>query len=700
LGVASGIGLAAVRTNRDIIVTPDPTASRSSELYLGIEKDLSPSLRDPERVAAVRRPDGLDAAPDPALERLARVVSGTLQVPVVLICLAEGDRQIVFGLEGRAGPLGQSFCHYAVAAGADLLVEDAREDARLRQLPAVTELGLVAYAGVPLLAPGGTALGTLCAIDRVPRRWTPGELANLHDLAGIAGDHLNRRQAPASPGYDALPVMLWSVAADGTCDYVNARWLEFTGRPLGAELGSGWTDRIHPDDRQACLEQVRKSLTQREPLRHEYRMRRFDDQYRWLLDVAVPRFDEEGGFRGLIGCSTDVTDRHQLEQRLVQAERVQAIGQLAGGIAHDFNNLLTGISGHVTLLLEEAGLSELAREDLAQIQHSAERAASLTRQLLAFSRRQVLAPRVLDLNQLVAGCLTRLRQVAGQRVQVVSSPGAHLDPIVADPTQLEQVLVQLTAHARESMPGGGTFELATRQERLDDATAIRVSAPRPGVYVVLQARDTGRGLGPAELERVFEPFSAAKPAPESAGLGLASVYGIVKQSGGLIDVASEPGRGTTFSLYFPRHEGSGPVGVPADLREPAGGTETVLLVEDEDQVRGLARRVLERVGYTVLAARDAEAATAIADRHAGHIHLLVTDMMLPHLSGRELAARLSIHRPAIKVLYISGTGEGSVARLRLLEPGMEFLEKPFSLDRLLRTVRQVLGRPDGGTRPA
>jgi DNA-binding NtrC family response regulator len=172
----------------------------------------------------------------------------------------------------------------------------------------------------------------------------------------------------------------------------------------------------------------------------------------------------------------------------------------------------------------------------------------------------------------------------------------------------------------------------------------------------------------------------------------------VKQSGGLIDVASEPGRGTSFTLSFPRHEGSAPVGVPVDVRAPAGGTETVLLVEDEEQVRELARRVLERAGYTVLTARDAEAATALADRHAGHIHLLVTDMLLPKLSGRELAARLSIHRPAIKVLYISGTSEGSVARLRMLEPGTEFLEKPFSLDRLLRTVRQALG-PDGGTRP-
>jgi len=679
---------------------------------LGIEKDLASSLRDPERVGAVRHPDRGDPEPDPALDQLARVVRGTLQVPVALVCLAESDSLVRVGVDGlpdrsATGPEAplQRLSRFATSVGADLVVDDARRDERLRHDPVLAELGFAACAGVPLLALTGAVRGAVCALDHAPRRWSPGELAILRDLAAFASGQLAR--SPAAPpegnasarGYDALPVMLWMVAPDGTCDYVNARWLEFTGRPLGAELGSGWTDRIHPDDRQACLEQFRRSLAEREPLRHEYRMRRFDDEYRWLLDVAVPRFDQSGAFRVLIGCSTDVTDRRQLEQRLVQAERAQAIGQLAGGIAHDFNNLLTGISGHVTLLQEEAGLGELAREDLAQIQRSADRAANLTRQLLAFSRRQVLAPRVLDLNQLVTGCLSRLRRVAGERVQVVASLMPNLDQIVADPTQLEQVLIQLTANARESMPNGGTFELTTRQERLGDADATRISAPKSGVYVVLQARDSGRGLSPAELARVFEPFAGGKSAPESAGLGLASVYGIVKQSGGLIDVASEPGRGTSFTLSFPRHEGSAPVGVPVDLREPAGGTETVLLVEDEEQVRELARRVLERVGYTVLTARDAEAATAIADRHAGHIHLLVTDMLLPQLSGRELAARLSIHRPAIKVLYISGTSEGSGARLRMLEPGTEFLEKPFSLDRLLRTVRQALGGPDGGTRP-
>jgi two-component system, cell cycle sensor histidine kinase and response regulator CckA len=670
---------------------------------LGIEKDLSPSLRDPERAGAVRRSE----PGSPGLDRLARIARGALQVPLALVWVAESESSVQLGVDAtgdRPAEGGESsrlhrLSAFASTLDAELVVEDARGKDRLSPQAAVAELGFSACAAVPVLDSAGVARGAVCAFDRASRRWTAIELATLRELAAVASERLARPSSPGGRGYDALPVMLWMVAPDGTCDYVNARWLEFTGRPLGAELGSGWTDRIHPDDRQACLAQFRTSLTAREPFRHEYRMRRYDDEYRWLLDVAVPRFDEGGTFLGLIGCSTDVTDRRQLEQRLVQAERAQAIGQLAGGIAHDFNNLITGIGGHVSLLMEETGLSELAREDLRQIQRSAERAASLTRQLLAFSRRQVLAPRVLDLNQLVTGCLSRLRRVAGERVQVVATLMPHLDHIVADPNQLEQVLIQLTANARESMPGGGTFELATRQERLADADATRVSAPRSGVYVVLEARDTGRGLGPAELARVFEPFAGGKSAPESAGLGLASVYGIVKQSGGLIDVASEPGRGTSFTLSFPRHEGSAPVGVPVEVRAPAGGSETVLLVEDEEQVRELARRVLDRAGYTVLTARDAEAATALADRHAGHIHLLVTDMLLPQLSGRELAARLSIHRPAIKVLYISGTSEGSVARLRMLEPGTEFLEKPFSLDRLLRTVRHALGGPDGATRP-
>jgi two-component system, cell cycle sensor histidine kinase and response regulator CckA len=494
-----------------------------------------------------------------------------------------------------------------------------------------------------------------------------------------------------------LPAMVRTLGADGACDYVNARWHEFTGRPAAEELGKGWTDRVHPEDRAGTVSQVGTAVSQRVPYQAEYRMQRHDGQYRWLLDVAAPRFGEDGTFLGMMSVLTDVTDRRLLQHQLALTERTQAIGQLAGGIAHDFNNLLTGIIGHAALLLEEPSLSAVAKEDLAQIQRSAERAASLTRQLLAFSRRQVLAPRVLDLNQLAAGSLSTLRRLVGPPIQIVWMPAPHLDAVVADPNQIEQVLNQLCANARDAMPKGGTIELSTRQEAADAAGGpTRTSMPRAGAYVVLQVRDSGQGMDAETLERIFEPFFSTKGASEGAGLGLASVYGIIKQSGGHIDVASEPGRGTTFTIYFPRHEGSGPVGEPPG--EAVGGDETILLVEDEQQVRELARRVLERVGYTVLAASDATSAIALADRHAGHIHLLVTDMMLPRSNGREVAARLSIHRPAIKVLYISGTSDGSFARLRLMEPGTTFLEKPFSLDRLLRVVRQTLGHHPEGAR--
>ena len=508
-----------------------------------------------------------------------------------------------------------------------------------------------------------------------------------NDFTSLREPHIAAR-----PGCDALPLIVRTVTPDGACDYVNARWLEFTGRTLAGELGFGWLERLHPDDRAACEEQFRVALAQQVPLNVEYRAERRDGEYRWLHDTAVPRYAADGAYLGLVGCSIDVTDRRQLEQRLLRAERAQAVGQLAGGVAHDFNNLLTGIIGHVALLQEEPGLSPLGRDDLAQIQRSADRAASLTRQLLAFSRRQVLAPRVLDLNRLVAGRLSAMRRLAGPGVRVVSTPTPGLDPIVADPNQLEQVLTQLCAHAKESMPEGGTLELLTRQERLDAAAGARLHGLRAGTYVVLELRDTGPAMDAPALARIFEPFHGTGPSG-TGGLGLAAVYGIVKQSGGHIEAASEPGRGTSFTIYLPRHEGSGPVNPSPEV--PSGGTETILLVEDEQQVRELARRVLERVGYTVLVAGDARTATAIADRHPGHIHLLLTDMLLPELNGRELAARLGIHRPAIKLLYISGTSDGSIDRHRLLEPGTQFLEKPFSLDRLLRTVRQVLGENGG-----
>ena len=308
---------------------------------------------------------------------------------------------------------------------------------------------------------------------------------------------------------------------------------------------------------------------------------------------------------------------------------------------------------------------------------------------------------MLDLNQLVVGCLSTLRRLVGPRIQVVWAPASHLDAIVADSNQLEHVLTQLSTNARESMPDGGTLELSTRQEPLDGPRLTRLSGQRPGIYVTLQVRDSGRGMDAATLERIFEPFFSTK-LRERRRWARPRERLRHHQAERRAHRRRERAR-SRHHVYdlLPAARGERPRGCrPWAAWEAFGGEETILLVEDEEQVRELARRVLERVGYTVLSAPDAETAIALADRHAGHIHLLVADMMLPQSGGRELAARLSIHRPAIKVLYISGTSDGSIARLRLVEPGTAFLEKPFSLDRLLRTVRRALDDPDGAGRPA
>ena len=502
--------------------------------------------------------------------------------------------------------------------------------------------------------------------------------------------------------YGGLPVMVWTGGPDRGCDYVNERWLEFTGRPLAQALGWGWAESVHPDDRGATLAGYRAAFEARRPFTLEYRLRRADGPYRAILDTATPRLDADGRLLGYVGCCVDVGDRRALERRVKQMERNEAIAQLAGGIAHDFNNLLTGIIGHCSLLLENPSLGEEARGDLAQIQRSADRAAGLTRQLLAFSRRQILAPRLLDLNRVVAGTLSGIRGVVGPRIQVTSAPAPELPSVLADPGQIEQILLQLGTRARGAMPHGGRLEIGTAARRLEAEDAARHVGLTPGEYVTLTVRDSGEGLPPAELEHVFDPFYGERSAEAGLGLGLAAVYGIVKQSGGYIAAESAPGEGTTFTVYLPRQESGATARgrVSQEIEVSVGGSETVLLVEDEEQVRDLARRVLERAGYTVLSAVDAEAAVAIADRHPGHIHLLVTDLALPRVSGRELAARLAIHRPAIKVLYVSGTTDHAVSRHRMLDPGTEFLEKPFSLERLLQKVRMALGAPDPAPRPA
>jgi signal transduction histidine kinase len=387
----------------------------------------------------------------------------------------------------------------------------------------------------------------------------------------------------------------------------------------------------------------------------------------------------------------------QAQDQLRQAQKMEAVGRLAGGVAHDFNNLLTAITGYSDLLMSDLAEGDPRRADLEQIKHAADRAAGLTRQLLAFSRRQVLQPRVLDLNVVITDVEKMLRRVIGEDIDLVTIPGSALGRVKADPGQLDQVILNLAVNARDAMPEGGKLTIETANVELDGAYALRHIAVRPGPYVMLAVSDTGCGMDAEILARLFEPFFTTKEVGKGTGLGLATVYGIVTQSGGSISVYSEPGRGTTFKMYLPRvKEAVETRVVVASPDTPVRGSETILVVEDEEAVRSLARLVLERKGYTVLEARHGTEALRVSERHEGPIALVLTDLVMPGLGGRELAGRLATVRPDTKVLYMSGYTDNAIVHQGVLDAGAAFLSKPFTPDALARKVREVLDAPPQG----
>ena len=423
-----------------------------------------------------------------------------------------------------------------------------------------------------------------------------------------------------------------------------------------------------------------------------------------LFDVdLVARPLEFAGRRARLVLARDVTAQRQLEEQLRQSQKMEAVGQLAGGIAHDFNNLLTAILGSTQLLLHATPPGDSRREDAEEIRNAGLRAAELTRQLLAFSRRQVLAPRVLELNTVVANMDKMLRRLIGDDIELVISLDAAAGAVNADPGQLEQVLLNLVVNGRDAMPTGGRVAIATARITLADELVERRHRLPPGDYVCLTVADSGLGMDETTQAHLFEPFFTTKEVGKGTGLGLATVYGIVKQSGGYVWVYSEPGRGTTVKVYLPRVAGEAEPAAPApEQQELRGGQETVLLVEDSAPVRALARRSLEAWGYTVFDAPDGPAAVALSTQHTGGIDLLVTDVVMPGMSGRELAERLAPVRPGMKVLYTSGYTDDAMVRQGVLNAGVEFLQKPFVPETLARKVRAVLDgdRSDGrGTVP-
>ena len=481
--------------------------------------------------------------------------------------------------------------------------------------------------------------------------------------------------------------------AAGAIRYASPSVSRLLGYAPEELIGLLMVEMVHPDDLEPTLQVFAEGVATGQGGRLlELRFRHKDGTYRMLEAVGRYLLDDPL-VQGVVINARDVTERKSLERQLLQAQKMEAVGRLAGGVAHDFNNVLTAILGYTGLLLDGLPTLSPLRPDLEEIRRAADRAAGLTRQLLAFSRKQVLELRVLDLNELVADLDKLLQRLLGEDIEVVTNLDSTLGAVRADAARLEQVVVNLAVNSRDAMPHGGRLVIETRNAELDDSYAREHAPVRPGRYVMLAVSDTGTGMSAETMSHVFEPFFTTKEAGKGTGLGLSTVYGIVKQSGGYVWCYSELGHGTTFKVYLPR------VDEPIDrlpVRAAAGpthGSETVLVVEDESELRALTRRVLEKRGYTVLAARTADAASALARDYTGPIHLLLSDVVLPGASGGALADELLARRAELKVLLMSGYTEDAIVHRGVLAANTAFLHKPFSAEGLAAKVREVLDRP-------
>jgi PAS domain S-box-containing protein len=477
---------------------------------------------------------------------------------------------------------------------------------------------------------------------------------------------------------------------------INSAGARALGKKVEEVIGKSDWDLFSPDTAKAIVERDRQVMATGESHIFE-ETATVAGGSRMFSSTKSAKRDEHGQVTGLIGIARDVTDLKRLEEQFRQAQKMEAVGRLAGGVAHDFNNLLTVINGCSELVFNRLRADDPSRELLSQIQKSGERAANLTRQLLAFSRKQVLQPQVVSLNSLVRELLKFLKRLIGEDIEIALVPGAALGLTKIDPGQFEQAVINLAVNARDAMPQGGRLTIETRNVDLDGAYAEHHPEVKPGRYVLVSVSDSGHGMDDATKVHIFEPFFTTKGPGKGTGLGLSIVYGFVKQSEGHIEVYSEMGHGTTFKVYLPRASETAPSrkSSPTLVKLPKG-TETVLLVEDEDGVRALGKAVLQSGGYKVLEARNGQEAIRVAQEHAGPIHILVTDMVMPRMSGRQLVDLLAPMRPKMGILFVSGYTDEVVLRHDLLGAGVAFLEKPFTPISLARKIREVLdtkGKP-------
>ncbi len=567
--------------------------------------------------------------------------------------------------------------------------------------PLLTALGATSVVGLPLRAPDGHVSGMLAVLDDKPLRdggqWrsilrlfaarAASEIARLdREVALRRSEQLNRQLL------EALPNGLLQVDRMGAITRANSLALSMLGL-VGSSAGGGpyqgdFADRLVNEDLTPCPAMdlpIRRSLIQGVADGPRTLGIRSDESVTWGVFSAVPLHDANGGVDGAMMCFLDITERKRLEDQLRHSQKMDAIGKLAGGVAHDFNNLLTVILGRSELLLDRLPPEDKTREDIKLFHRTASRAAGLTRQLLAISRQQVSDQRVIDVNHAVTHMSDLLRGLLGEHIELRTVLEPRLGRILADPSHIEQVVLNLCVNARDAMQEGGVLTIQTANAEVKHAATAELKAGR---YVLIVVKDTGHGIDPRIQSRIFEPFFTTKINGKGTGLGLSTVFGIARQHAGSVTVRSEVGKGSAFFVYLPRSDmPADPSGPHLALADSAVGSETILLVEDHDELRAMLEGLLSTRGYRLITARDGRDALLQAENNANPIDLLVTDMVMPGMGGRELATRLASRTPAVsKVLFITGyTEEPLVA-----ERGCQFLQKPFSSDTLMRTVRELL----------
>jgi PAS domain S-box-containing protein len=490
---------------------------------------------------------------------------------------------------------------------------------------------------------------------------------------------------------------IWKTDAAGHNTYVSPRWCEITGISEAAAAGQGWASGLHPDDRIPVHTGWMKAATASASYSAEFRFVHSDGRFVWVLCQASP---VKAGDHVVewIGTITDITERKQteaerekLQAQLTQAQKMESVGRLAGGVAHDFNNMLGVIIGHADMLLEHMDTNHPFHADLAEIRKAGARSADLTRQLLAFARKQTVAPKVLDLNETVESMLKLLQRLIGEDIDLLWKPGHGLWPVRMDPAQIDQILANLCVNARDAIAGVGKMIIETGNTVFDEAYREDHAGFVPGEYSMLAVSDDGCGMDSETLSHIFEPFFTTKELGKGTGLGLATVYGVVKQNDGFINAYSEPGQGTTFKIYLPRHRAKeGPLPDKEAIRPAEPGHETILLVEDEPAILRMTTMMLQREGYTVLEAGTPGEAIRLAIEHAGDLHLLMADVVMPEMNGRVLAKNILSLYPHLKCLFMSGYTANVIAHHGVLDEGVNFIQKPFSKGDLTIKVREVL----------